>query len=202
MSSNPPTTAIPRVGVVVNQRVEQLQRSFLGDSATARALLAQLRHAARKPPGFAPEVWNITSYPVSEYASDAPTFEEHAVHDALTLYAIAQQGNPYAVHERSDRVHQHGFGNAVRALAWQSGAEESRFRRRFNAAVTSESYDELLQHVSSLFRQIFKSKLRISLDFGALAEDLFTFQLPDGPERVRRRWARQYATPPYQEAAD
>lgn len=181
---------------IVNERVEQLQALFLADSSTARAQIAQLRHASRTAPGTDPTVWDLTSYPVSKWASDEPTYEEHAVHDALCLYAIAQQGNSYAIHKKSDRTNHRGFGNAVRFLAWQSGQEESRFRRRFNAAVTSDSYDELLAHVTALIRQIFSSKLSITMDFGELPEDFKAFQFPDGASRVRRRWARQYATPP------
>lgn len=196
MTTTPPLPTPPRVSTLVDQRIEQLQRGYLDESSTARAMLAQLRHAAGAQPGSVPEVWEITAYPVPDYASDNPTFEERAVHTALTLYAIAQRGNSRAVHERSSEGSNHGFGNAVRTLAWQTGEEESRFRRRFNAAVTSDSYDELIQHVTSLTRLIFSSKLSITLDFGSLAEDLLTFQFPDGPEKVRRRWARQYATRP------
>lgn len=180
----------------VAKRVEGLQALFLADDSTARAQLAQLRHAAEKEPGTYPAVWDLTSYPVSKWASDEPTYEEHAVHNALCLYAIAQQGNSYAIHKKSDKTNHGGFGNAVRFLAWQSGQEESRFRRRFNAAVTSDSYDELLTHVTALVRQIFSSKLTITMDFARLATDLLDFQHPEGASRVRRRWARQYATPP------
>ncbi len=181
---------------IVNKRIEQLQESFLKDSSTARAQIAQLRHASRTAPGTDPAVWDLTSYPVSKWASDEPTYEEHAVHNALCLYAIAQQGNSYAIHKKSDKTNHGGFGNAVRFLAWQSGQEESRFRHRFNAAVTSDSYDELLTHVTALVRQIFSSKLTITMDFARLATDLLDFQHPEGASRVRRRWARQYATPP------
>ena len=189
-------TAQISVRSIVNKRIEQLQDSFLKDSSTARAQIAQLRHASRTAPGTDPAVWDLTSYPVSKWASDEPTYEERAVHDALCLYAIAQQGNSYAIHKKSDKTNHGGFGNAVRFLAWQSGQEDSRYRRRFNAAVTSDSYDELLTHVTALVRQIFSSKLTITMDFARLATDLLDFQYPEGASRVRRRWARQYATPP------
>lgn len=197
MTNDTRAPATPNVGTLVGQRIERLQGSFLNNSSTTRALLAQLRHAASKPPGSVPEIWDITAFPVPEFAPDAPTFAENAVHDAMTLYAIAQQGNTRAVHKHSEQGNRRGFGDAVRALAWQSGAEEQRFRRRFNAAVTSESYEELVKHVVSLVRQIFRSGLNITLDFGSLATDLFVFQLPDGPQTVRRRWARQYAARPF-----
>lgn len=189
-------TAKPRVRSIVSERVEKLQARFLADSSVARAQIAQLRHAARSEPGTVPAVWDLTAYPVSDFAPDEPTSEERAVHNALCLYAIAQQGNSYGVHKGRSRTNRGGFGDAVRSLAWQSGQEESRFRRRFNAAVSSDSYDELLVHVTALVRQIFSSKLAITLDFGELARDLQRFQDSDGAGQVRRRWARQYATRP------
>ncbi|MFT0848974.1 type I-E CRISPR-associated protein Cse2/CasB [Actinomycetaceae bacterium L2_0104] len=187
----------PNVGSVVAGRIERLQASFLRDSSTARAQIAQLRHAARSEPGTVPTVWDLTSYPVSDRAPDEATAEERAVHDAMCLYAISQQGNSYGAHKRGSQTVRGGFGDAVRSLAWQSGQEESRFRRRFNAAVSSDSYDELLVHVTALIRQIFSSKLAITMDFGELAKDLRTFHYPDSAGQVRRRWARQYATPPF-----
>lgn len=190
-------TASPAVQAIVTQRIEQLQNALLNDSSTARALVAQLRHAARSEPGTVPTIWDLTSYPVSDQAKDEPTFDERAIHDALCLYAIAQQGTSSGVHKVKSKTDRGGFGDAVRSLAWQNGQEESRFRRRFNAAVTSDSYDELLSHVTALIRQIFSSKLAITIDFGRLAKDLQDFQYTDGANRVRRRWARQYATLPF-----
>lgn len=185
------------VGAFVARRVEELQASFLADSSTARAQIAQLRHAAKKEPGTVPAIWDLTSYEDSDNLPDEPTREERAVHDALCLYAIAQQGHPLAVHQRRSKTNWGGFGNAVRSLAWQSGQEEPRFRRRFNAAVSSDSYDELLTHITSLIRQIFSSRSGITIDFGELAKDLRAFQYPDGAGQIRRHWARQYATPSF-----
>lgn len=194
MTSQENASKSPRVETIVNRRIEPLQAAFLAGGSTARAQMAQLRHAAREEPGTSPSVWELTSYPVSELAPDAPTPEERAVHDAMCLYAIAQQGNSYGVHEPRRRSNRVGFGDAVRLLAWQGGQEETRFRRRFNATVTSDSYDELVTHVTALIRQIFSSKLSIKLDFGVLAKDLRSIQYPDGANQVRRRWARQYAS--------
>lgn len=187
----------PDVHTIVTGRIKTLQARFLADSSEARAQIAQLRHAARSEPGTVPAVWDVTSYPVPGWAPDEPTPEERAVHNALCLYAVAQQGNSYAVHKGRSRTNRGGFGDAVRSLAWQSGQEESRFRRRFDAAVSSDSYNELLTHVTALIRQIFSSKLAITMDFGELAKDLHVFQFPDGNGQVRRRWARQYATPSF-----
>lgn len=200
MNSTPAFSDAPRVRTLVTQRIEQLQERFLKDSSTARALLAQLRSAASRPPGSVPAVWELTSFPVSQYVSDSPTFEENAVHDAMILYAIAQQGNSRGVHRRSESGSPQGFGDAMTSLARQQESNHGAVQRRFSAAATSESYDELVRHVRPLIRQLSNSDLNITLDFGLLADDFLVFQSPDGPQRIRRRWARQFNPRPVPDA--
>ena len=66
MSAEDSSSTPPPVRKLVNERVKSLQARFLADESTARAELAQLRHAARQEPGTIPAVWELTSYPVSD----------------------------------------------------------------------------------------------------------------------------------------
>ncbi|WP_139738633.1 type I-E CRISPR-associated protein Cse2/CasB [Actinomyces wuliandei] len=173
------------VGKVVDRRVTGLQERYLADSPQARGELAGLRRAVARQPGEVPEVWDLTQVAsVPDTASDAPTWEEVAVHTAVTLYALHQQSQARPVH-----VPGVGLGAAARRLVELFG-EESSTRKRFNALVTSATVDELRHHLGTLV-----SLLRshdIVLDYAMLADDVHQFQRPDGPRAVRLRWARQY----------
>ena len=175
-----------RLGTVVDQRVSTLQRRYLANSSDGRALLAQLRHAVTREPGSDPSVWEITvgALPGPAPSTDEPTPAERAAHTALTLYATHQQSRTEPMH-----VPGVGLGSAVRRLGIATGAEEA-VRRRFDAAATAMSFSETVHHLRGLVTQL--RGARIGLDYGRLADDLDQLQKPDGPDRVRLRWARQY----------
>ena len=174
------------LGHTVDGRVTSLQRRYLANSSEGRALVAQLRHAVTKEPGADPAVWEITvgSLPGAAPTSDAPTRAERASHAALTLYATHQQSRTEAMHTPGV-----GLGTAVRRLGLASGAEEA-VRRRFDAAATATTFAETVHHLRGLVTQL--RSARIGLDYGRLADDLDQLQQPDGPDKVRLRWARQY----------
>ena len=89
-------------GRLVDQRIggtkrqEGLQARYRRNEARARGELAALRKGANRPPGELPEIWELTSVHVPDYAGDAPTWEETAVHTAMTLYAVHQQSQTEA----------------------------------------------------------------------------------------------------------
>lgn len=177
------------VGRLVDSRVGRLQDAITGgaDAPWARAVLAGLRSAIRREPGSVSEVWEWTSVPVDEHASDKPTHEEWAVHAALCLYALHQQG-------RSDPVHRpgQGLGQAVRLLAGSDSDLGSPVRRRFAKVLTATSIDECLHHLRGLVTQFRSAQPPIGLDYGMLADDLVRLQQPGGAASVRLRWSRQY----------
>lgn len=177
------------VGRLVDSRVARLQDAITGgaDAPWARAVLAGLRSAVRREPGSVSEVWEWTSVPVDEHAPDAPTREEWAVHAALCLYALHQQG-------RSDPMHRpgQGLGQAVRLLAGTDSDLDSPVRRRFAKVVTATSIDECLHHLRGLVTQFRSAQPPIGLDYAMLADDLVRLQQPGGASSVRLRWSRQY----------
>ncbi|WP_194949236.1 type I-E CRISPR-associated protein Cse2/CasB [Actinomyces trachealis] len=163
-----------------------LQKHYLGNSSQGRAALASLRKAASLAPGELPEVWSLTTVPVPDHASDSPTWEEIAVHTALTLYAVHQQSRAQGMFCPG-----RGLGHAARELIGPAGEEHPSARARFNALVTSATTTELRHHLRGLVSQL-RAK-SIPLDHAMLADDLVEFQRPGGAKTVRLRWARQYA---------
>ena len=180
------------VGRLVDWRIggpRGLQARYLQNESRARGEMAALRKGASRDSGELPEIWELTSVEIPEYASDAPTREEIAVHTAMTLYAVHQQSR--TEHMFSPGV---GLGSAARRLIGSPDEENPSARARFNALVTSTTVAELRHHLRS-----FVSLLRargIALDHAMLADDVLRFQQPGGAKKVRLAWARQYYSLP------
>ena len=158
-------------------------------SRRARGELAALRRGASRSPGELPEIWELTRVEVPDGAGDAPTWEEIAVHTAMTLYAVHQQSRTEPMF--SPGV---GLGSAARRLIGPPDEENPSARARFNALVTSTTVAELRHHLRG-----FVSLLRargFALDHAMLADDVLRFQQPGGAKKVRLAWARQYYSLP------
>ncbi|MDR0990924.1 MAG: type I-E CRISPR-associated protein Cse2/CasB [Propionibacteriaceae bacterium] len=179
------------VGRLVDNRVNFLQESRQSSATVAQ--LAYLRANVGRPPGADPAIWSLTVEGVpGNPHNDEPTAEEWAVHQALTLFASHQQSRDKNMHEKKT-----GLGQAVARLDRRRGRSDdnqvSPVRRRFDAAVTSATPDELSYHLRGLVALLRGEE--IGLDYGLLADDLVQFQRIGGASTVRRRWARQYYFP-------
>jgi len=165
--------------------------SQLPESA-AKSTLAQLRRGAGKHPGSSPELWEITldglpeSF-ISKEWQGQPTNGEWAVHIALTLYALHQQGHHY----KTDSMSKDGekFGRAIRKLAPTSD-DLPRIKRRFDAAVTSESIEELSHHLRGLIQLLKADSIR--LDYPDLSQDLYWFQTQKIRDSIRLKWGQDF----------
>lgn len=172
-------------------------------SSTSKANLAKLRRAVNTQPGATPEVWDITlgGLPAQVVGkTDDPSFGEIAVHNALALFAIHQQGKGEFMHKQDQKL-----GLAVRKFIYVNDAaggfdNESPILRRFNALSTSDSVEELLWHLRSLVTQVRGSNIHI--DFVDLAASLYDFHFPESRDRVRLNWGRQLYTAPRTSQAD
>jgi CRISPR system Cascade subunit CasB len=155
----------------------------------AKALLANLRRGIGKPPGSVVELWGVTfeGMPESFWGKGKPSKEEWAIHTVLTLFALHQQGKDL----KKKPMHQEGerLGKAARRLV-SSEEDEARIKRRLDAIATSQSIEELSNHMRG-FIQLLKAK-DVPLDYQALAEDLFKFQMPDAQDSVRLRWGQDF----------
>ena len=180
-----------RIGLLVNQRIggaHGLQKRYLDNESLGRAEVAALRKGANRAPGELPEIWELTRVEVPDGAGDAPTWEETAVHTAMTLYAVHQQSRtePMFVPGR-------GLGRAAHELVG-TDEENPSARARFNALVTSTTVAELRHHLRNLV-SLLRSR-GIALDHAMLADDIVRFQRPGGAKSVRLAWARQYYSLP------
>ena len=157
-------------------------------SRRARGELAALRRGVSRSPGELPEIWELTRVEVPDSAGDAPTWEEIAVHTAMTLYAVHQQSRTEPMFRPGV-----GLGSAAHDLVGRD-EENPSARARFNALVTSTTVAELRHHLRG-----FVSLLRargFALDHAMLADDVLRFQQPGGARSVRLAWARQYYSLP------
>ena len=172
-------------GRLVDGRVSRLQAEYLSQRPSgASAVMAALRHSVGREPGEVPEIWEITIAGMPPGRGDEPSAEENAAHDSMLLYALHQQSKSKPMHQRGVSL-----GRSVRLLA---GSErQPAVRRRFDAAVTAQSYSELRYHLRGLVSQLRGSE--IPTDYGGLATDLLEAQRQGGMSRVRRRWARDYS---------
>ena len=179
-------------GRLVDRRIggpRGLQARYLDNESRARGELAALRKGASRSPGELPEIWELTRVEVPDGAGDAPTWEEIAVHTAMTLYAVHQQSR--TEHMFSPGV---GLGSAARRLIGSPDEENPSARARFNALVTSTTVAELRHHLRG-FVPLLRAR-GIALDHAMLADDVLRFQQPGGARSVRLNWARQYYSPP------
>jgi len=161
------------------------------NESNTKAALAKLRRGIGKPPGSIPEIWELTlkGLPENLFSQGGiPTEAEWAVHIALTLYALHQQGKDPVY--KSMNLKGKTLGQAVRGLV-ETQKDESRVKRRFDAAATSNDLTEFSYHLQGLV-QLLKSK-NIPMDYVQLTEDLYGFQRSEEDrDRIRLKWGRDY----------
>jgi CRISPR system Cascade subunit CasB len=115
---------------------------------------------------------------------DAPNRNEEAAHAALTLFALHQQSNDARAHVPGQSV--------ARAIGLLSRREDRKqaVTRRFMAVVTAQSLDEILVHIRGLVTQLRSENL--GFDYSRFAEDLVRLLTPEGAQRVRLAWGRDF----------
>lgn len=163
------------------------------ESGRGKSILANLRNSIGKPLSetiscwsmfydYIPEEWIVNSYKMST--------EETVVLTTLQLYAIHQQASDYNVHFSSKNTSYQNLGDSLRAL--RKGENTLAIDRRFNAMITSQSFEELVQHLRQLIK-LYKSKEKnkSKINYQRLAKDLFWFKC-GSKEWVRLSWARAY----------
>ncbi|MBO4208857.1 type I-E CRISPR-associated protein Cse2/CasB [Micromonospora echinofusca] len=155
----------------------------------AVSALARLRRGIGRTPGFdftlerylqVPE--HLLGHRPADDAEAADT--EHAVHDAVTLYALHQQSRRERMH-----VDRRGLGQALSDLVRRSTGPDG-VRRRFAALGTASTYPESIHHLRSLITML--REHQIPLDYGLLADDLLTLRRPFGRPKVQAIWGREF----------
>lgn len=177
-----------QAGTFVKRQIEWLAEGK--NESAAKATLAKLRRGIGKAPGSMPELWEATLDGLPEALiskGEEPTSGEWAVHTALTLYALHQQGKDSKKQCMSRKGE--SLGISLQDLI-ESEEDERRIKRRFDAAATSDSLEEISHHLRGLI-QLLKNK-DIPLDYPALTADLYWFQLPAARDSVRLRWGQDF----------
>ena len=146
----------------------------------ATAMLAKLRRAVGSELGEYSDIWEVT---LSECEGNGQA--EWALHTALTLFALHQQGS-------MDSVSTEGvtFGKAVRQIYVKDSNKEQGVIRRFNALATADSLSEFAHYARGVI-QLMKQE-GITMDYPSFAKDLFWYQIPTVRNNIRMQWGRDF----------
>lgn len=143
--------------------------------------LAAMLQGLGRLPGSVPPMWPL--YRTVTDTEDSPMLR--AEHAALCLYGMHQQSQRTPMHTPGP-----GLGESVRRLSTCAGVSAEAVTRRFNAAATATSADELVAHLRGLVTQL-RAKA-IPTDYTHLLKDLLAWPNPTRQSWVRRRWGMQY----------
>ncbi|MFT8703793.1 type I-E CRISPR-associated protein Cse2/CasB [Bifidobacterium aquikefiricola] len=161
------------------------------DSSSTKGILASLRNSVGRELNASSEVWPLLFESINpDYLSKngIPTAQETAMFAALQLYGIGQQGRSQSVFARGA---DYRLGKALGTFR-KSLDDSQSFDRRFNQLVTSNSIQELLNHLRHLIKIASgPSNSQWKMDYASLAEDLFYFQVANS-NQVVFRWGQSY----------
>ena len=183
-----PEAAVMSTRSFVGRQISRIQAGYTAARQTSgsRADLARLRRGLGRSVG---DDFETMQYTVNETAprprSEAPTWDENAIHTAMTLYAVHQQSQHKPMHVTSTR-----FGTALGRLRFDGDAENPGVLRRFQALGTATDLTELSEHARALIGLL--RSAGIGFDYGGFADDLVAFQNPRRIGNVRLAWGRDF----------
>lgn len=168
---------------------------FNPKESAVRAELAKMRRGIGKLPGEIPELWGMMFEDMPEEMAEriakkqgVISREEWAIHTALTMYALHQQGKDICT-ENMNKPDQ-SLGAAVAMLITKDEDREDAVRRRFNAMATSADINELAWHLKGIIQLLRRDG--IELDYQKLAEELYRYQFYERMTSVRLHWGRDF----------
>ena len=172
------------IAAFVRRKIEILDE----DSPKSRAACAKLRRAIGKLPGATPEIWDVTLQGAPEgwqiYSGKA-SYQEWAVHTALTLYALHRQGKLESMNDDEKT-----FAAAAAQIILNDEGRLEATRRRFNAVATAMDFTELAYHARGIVQMLKAEGIR--MDYPRFASDLFNFQRPGGADKIRLKWGNDF----------
>jgi CRISPR system Cascade subunit CasB len=155
--------------------------------------LAALRRGLGREAGTVPSMWRFHRTDLDDTRRDSGRVDGRfrAEHHALTLFAVHQQSQDRLMHAPAT-----GLGRAMRQLhALRGESAGPALDRRFYAAVTAESVNEVAYHLRGLVQLLRSSSPAVPLDYTALYDGLRRWASPEPRDRVRRQWGLQYHAP-------
>lgn len=156
---------------------------------SGKAVLVRLRQSIGKNFAQTVEIWPevFAELPESFLSQTGePTEAEKAIITSLQFYALHQQGNEASVNSLDSK---NTIGQALQTLRQDKGDETKAIDRRFNAMITSSTFEELSTHLRQLIKLLKKTKVKIS--YARLAEDLFWYQ-KGFDDRIKLQWGQSY----------
>lgn len=164
----------------------------ISEYSSGKALLAKIRNSIGKPINEAFEIWPLLFENLPEEflgREESASKEELAILTAIQLFALNAQGSMNSFEKTDEDTVSKNFGYFMRQI--KDPEDSTSLDRRFNAMITSTTFDELSNHLRHMVK-IFKSKApNIFIDYVTLADDLYWY-LSGKEERVRLSWAREY----------
>lgn len=168
---------------VTKQVISKIE--YMGNESAKRAILANFRNSVGKPLNEMTNVWsflfeNLPEEFLGTYGNETP--HEKAIVSVLQIYAICSQGSNQVACDVEEKM-----GNIGQSLSVLRRENQS-IDQRFNAMITSSSFEELTHHMRSMVK-ILKAKSVVRIDYAKLAEQLFWYQC--GLEKeMKLDWAR------------
>jgi len=180
--------------------ISRLQRRYRQDNPAAVAEVARLRRGAGRTAHALQDHWGLGGLDeLAEILADGrtPVRREHAeeaVYLAVTLWALHQQ----SVRDRDMHDPEETLGRAVRGLMRAKNTGTSRADEELNepvrkrlvrvgTAASIESVAVRLREIVLLLRDV-----RLPLDYGRLADQLYRWQSLPERAAVRREWGREF----------
>lgn len=162
------------------------------DKPSTKATLSNLRNSIGRPiSDKVKSLQIIFEYMPKELLSNSfeMTKEEKAILTTLELYAIHQQSNTESVNGINEG-NWNNIGYSFKSLRTEGEAGNS-IDKRFNALVTSATFDELAYHLRQMVKLLKSKSKNTKVDYPSLAGDLYNF-LWENDERIRLNWERAY----------
>lgn len=177
-----------------------------GDISCDLGGLAACRRGLRKKPMDEPAMWKYIA-PVClavppEWGAGAVRRVEAATHYALALHAFHQQSRQRPMHQRGEGRQANTLGLAgakLRHTLAKKDLAADGVERRFYAAATADSVEEVVGHLRAFVPQLREHD--VPLDYVRLAADLAAWPNPERRTKIRRRWGLDYHWSPPTDAA-
>ncbi len=174
---------------VTNRVLHSLKATI--NTSQGKATLAKLRNSIGKPLSETVEVWPIVFeyLPEDFLVTDAKiSAEEQSILTALQLYALHQQGGEVSVLMDSEDGYKN-MGYSLKHI--RKGDDIKSTDRRFNAMITSSSFEELTHHLRHLINLLKSRSSEAKVNYAKLSEDLYWY-LRGNQEGLRLAWSRAY----------
>lgn len=180
---------IDRVYSSTSKLIQKLSNNL--ELSSTKAKLASLRKATSTNSSNSIEAWSFVFEDIDEEflgKSSKLTYEERAIVSALELYAIHQQGQHESV-DYQDGEYWENIGYSLASL--RNSENKNSIDRRFNAMITSSTFEELLHHLRQMIKLLKSNSKNTRINYSRLAKDLYKFLL-GYQDDIRLTWARTY----------